>query len=666
MTSDDWKRVEELFDEALEKREEDRTQWLELECDDPLIRAEVIDMLAGHAMDGGVLEEEAQDFASDLILRGIEEEEAVHRKRVGSYKLVREIGAGGMGKVFLGVRDDGQFDQDVAVKLLRPGLVTEQINKRFLAERQILAGFRHPNIARLYDGGVLDDGTPYFIMEYVEGSTITEYCVENGLTLDRRLELFLQVCDAVAHAHQKLVVHRDLKPSNIMVTKAGRVKLLDFGIAKLLDSSDGSEQVAVTQTGLHLLTPEYASPEQINGELISTSSDVYQLGVILYEMLAEQRPYRFESRALSEITRVVLEQEPARPSTLFKKDSAVISAPQSPRRWMHRLRGDLDAITLTALRKDPSARYASVDQLSADVRRYKDGQPVQARERSVGYRARKFVRRYRWQVAVAFVIAVYAVTVTVQQASTARERDRAERYANFMTSLFASPDPFGDQAKTDQRGITVQEFLDQALLRLDQELAADPVVHADLLTTIGQVYSGLGSDDKAAIQFEQALSINRVLYGDESAETIQTMRLLASSTSDRQVADSMFQTQLKLAYEVDGGSGLVTGRSLIGYGHFLVGEGRLEDADSLLAEAIVIGTEHGDENPEFRADAAYYAGQVSGTLGELDRADSLLTEAVEIRRETYGGDHPATGTAMTALAYIAKNKGEYDRAERLQ
>ena len=663
MTPDDWKRVEDLFDEALEVDGQERAEWLERSCADTIIRAEVVKMLEGNERAGDFLEAEAQDFASDLILDGIEPEK---RDSVGPYRLIEEIGSGGMGTVYRAERDDGQFQQTVAVKLLKSRSPTEQIGRRFLAERQILAGFRHPNIARLYDGGVLDDGTPYFVMEFVDGSSVTQYCADNRLSLEHRLEIFLQTCDAVVQAHQNLVVHRDLKPSNIMVTDAGRVKLLDFGIAKLLETSDGSVEAAMTQTGLHLLTPEYASPEQINGDPISTLSDVYQLGVILFQILTEQRPYNFETRALAEITRVVLEQDPARPSSVVGRDGSAISAAQSARRWSTHLRGDLDAIVMKALRKEPAERYGSVDQFGADIRRYLNGDPVHAREGSIGYRSKKFVRRYRWQVAAAVLIAVYAVTVTLQQASTARQRDRAEAFASFLTDLFASPDPFGEEASVDQSNVTVQEYLDQAVGRLDKDLEVDAALRGDLHRTIGEVYSGLGVGQKSVAQYERALEIAESVYGQDSRQAVEVMRLLAWTVDDLRQADSLFSLQLEYAADIDGGVGVITGRSLIGYGRHLQREGSLVEAERLFTRAVQIGETSSDADSEYQADAAYFLGKLKAALYELEAANALLTKSVEIREETLGASHPTTGIALAALAWVAKEMGEFDRAETLQ
>ena len=305
--------------------------------------------------------------------------------RIGAYRLVGEIGRGGMSTVYLAVRDDDQFQKQVAIKLIRRGMDTEDMLDRFRHERQILANLEHPYIARLLDGGTAPDGRPFLVMEYLQGEPLDGYCRNQGLNLRARCRLFLKICEAVSFAHRNLVVHRDLKPGNILVGADGAPKLLDFGVAKLLDAKTGSGQTA-TAVALRPMTPDYASPEQFRGEAITTAADVYSLGAILYELLTEQRPHRFSSYGLRELERAICETEPVRPSECAKLSKIP---------WRGQLRGDPDAIVAKALRKEPAQRYASVDHLAADLTRYLEGWPVQAHRGDVGYRARKFLRRNR-------------------------------------------------------------------------------------------------------------------------------------------------------------------------------------------------------------------------------------------------------------------------------
>src|SRR5262245_28756322 len=341
--------------------------------------------------------------------------------RVGPYRLIREIGRGGMGTVLLAVRSDDAFQKRVAIKVLRRGMDTDAIVGRFRHERQILASLEHPHIASLLDGGTTDDGLPYFVMEYVDGQLVTDYCDAKALDTTSRLELFRKICAAVQHAHQNLVIHRDIKPANVLVTSDGTPKLLDFGIAKLLNPDPGVQTLAATIAGSPLMTPEYASPEQVRGETVTTATDVYSLGVLLYELLTGRRPYDLPSRTPDEIQRVVCNSVPVRPSTVVTHAASSQSTRDRPEidsertrppdadRLRRRLAGDLDNIVLKALAKEPSRRYASVDQFSEDIHRHLTGLPVIARKDTLGYRTAKFIRRNRAGVAAAALVVLALV-----------------------------------------------------------------------------------------------------------------------------------------------------------------------------------------------------------------------------------------------------------------
>ena len=396
MSDPHWQRLQELFHQAVPLDPDQRAALLDRECaEDPELRVQVERLLSASDRAGGFIHEPA--IASPGVLPPDDEPSRVGR-RVGAYRLVRELGRGGMGAVYLAERDDGGFKQRVAIKLIKRGMDTDQVLARFRAERQILASLDHPNIARLLDGGTTDDGLPYFAMEYIEGRPIDAFCEAGQLAVEERLRLFLQVCDAVSYAHAQGVIHRDIKPLNTLVTAAGVPKLLDFGIAKVLH--DSPEEITATVTGLRLLTPDYASPEQVEGRQATASSDVYSLGVVLYELLTGRSPYRVTSRSPQEIVAAVSTAEPDRPST---------AATEPGRR---RLRGDLDTIALTALRKEPARRYPSVAALADDIRRHLGGRPIVARADHAGYRLGKFVRRQRAVLVTAALAIAGAVLVT--------------------------------------------------------------------------------------------------------------------------------------------------------------------------------------------------------------------------------------------------------------
>jgi serine/threonine protein kinase len=424
--SERWVRVKELFEATADLAPNERAILLNKECDgDTALRREVESLLDSDNQTDGFIEQPVIEIPRDLFPDA--QEEPLAGRQFGSYQIIREIGRGGLGAVYLAARADDEYRKEVAIKLVRRGLDTEDILRRFRNERQILAQLDHPNIARLIDGGTTDEGLPYFVMEYVNGEPIGAYCDAHVLTTTERLNLFRKVCAAVTYAHQNLVIHRDLKPSNILVASDGEPKLLDFGIAKLLGPEE--EALAQTMAGQQIMTPEYASPEQVKGERITTASDVYSLGVLLYELLTGQRPYRLKTRTAEEIARAITEQEPERPSTAVTRGDPIspVSAIRNPKF----LRGDLDNIVLMAMRKEPARRYASVAQFSDDIRRNLEGLPVIARKDTLRYRSEKFIQRHKVGVAAAVLITLSLIgglIATLWQAHRAtQQRDRAER-----------------------------------------------------------------------------------------------------------------------------------------------------------------------------------------------------------------------------------------------
>ncbi|HMB89835.1 MAG TPA: serine/threonine-protein kinase, partial [Rhodothermales bacterium] len=450
MATDPLDRFERLFKAAQMHPPGERTAFLDAACaDDPTLRQELESLLAADdeaeaeafmgtpaaSLTGGFSEGVAASPSHDTLIG----------QQVGAYMVRRRLGSGGMGDVYLAERSK-PFRSYVAIKIIRRGMDTREVLLRFEMERQILAALNHSHIARLLDGGMTDDGLPYFAMEYVEGEPITAYCDKNRLNVEERLHLFQVVCQAVQFAHQNLIIHRDLKPSNILVTKEGTVKLLDFGIAKLLNPGMSPVTMPVTRTELRLMTPEYASPEQVRGEPLTTASDEYSLGVILYELLTGHRPYRLTQRTQAEIIEAVCQQDPERPSTRVTKTEQIRRADGTTEeitpetvgslravpveRLRRRLKGDLDNIVLMALRKEPDRRYESAAALGQDLERYLAGQPVMAHRDTRSYRLRKFVQRHRVAVVAGIVVLVSLVGglgTTLWQASEARqERDRAQ------------------------------------------------------------------------------------------------------------------------------------------------------------------------------------------------------------------------------------------------
>ena len=495
MSEQRWRTIQSLFEGAVEQPRDERKAYVRQRCPtDADLRDEVLRLLDADEMGHALLDAPAVDLAATAPPPD------GTGTTIGPYRLRRRLGEGGMGAVFLAERDR-DFQQQVALKLVKRWMLSEELSRRFEAERQILASLDHPNIARLLDGGVTDDGQPYFTMEYVEGQPITTYCDERGLSIDARLRLFCTVCRAVQHAQQNLIIHRDLKPSNILVSSNGAVKLLDFGIAKVIDSAAGAEPRA--RTGVRLLTPGYGAPEQIRGQPVSTATDVFALGVVLYELLTGESPHAGSS--VTEIEAAVLETVPAKPSAA---DFALGPArPYSSRA----LRGDLDTICLTALRKESAERYPSASALLDDVVLFQQRRPIRARPLTLSYQWGKFIGRNRGRVvaALAAVIGV-ALLVGVYTVRLAQERDRAQleatkaaEVARFVTDLFAVSDPQRSLGAT----ITARELLDRGARRLDSELKDQPEVRAAMLSAIGRSYRGLGLFERATEFLEAARQI---------------------------------------------------------------------------------------------------------------------------------------------------------------
>src|SRR5229473_7054594 len=511
MTPERWQQVKGLLAPALELDPSKRTDYLDRACGtDASLREELERLLAAEGKAGpGFLSDPV--ILEELTLDLPHQEDAWVGRRLGSYQIVEEIGAGGMGEVYRAVRADDEYRKEVAVKLVRSGQDSNFVLNRFKNERQILAGLDHANIARLLDGGTTEEGVPYFVMELIEGQRIDEYFNAREPATTERLELFLGVCSAVQYAHQRLIIHRDIKPGNILVTSVGVPKLLDFGIAKILEPGETTNQPAQTISMIRLLTPDYASPEQIKNEPITTASDVYSLGVVLYELVTGRAPYHVATRTPHEMSRAVCEAEPEKPSAAVRHSSvpaddrkptpadALVGVPEgSPEKLSKRLRGDLDNIILMALRMEPQRRYASVEQFAQDIRRHLEHLPVSARKDTATYRTSKFIKRHKAGVAAAMVVTITllaALGVTLREARIARVNQlRAEKRFNDVRKLanslmFEVHDSIRElPGATAARKLIIeraQEYLDS----LAQESKSDPA----LLRELAAAYSRLAS-----------------------------------------------------------------------------------------------------------------------------------------------------------------------------
>jgi eukaryotic-like serine/threonine-protein kinase len=661
MTADagySWDEADRLFDQALELAPAERERWLAQRCaGDTALREQVEALLRADAVAEHFLQLDGWRLAEPLL----EPPEAAADRVIGPYRLKRELARGGMGVVYLAERADGQFEQRVALKLIKRGMDSDEIHRRFLAERQILARLSHPHIARLLDGGVSAEGQPFFAIEYVEGSTILDHCESRRMGPDDRLRLFLDVCDAVRYAHQNLVIHRDLKPSNILVTPDGQVKLLDFGIAKLL--ADGTDaETGLTRTGLRVMTPEYAAPEQVMGAAVTTATDVYALGALLYELVSGHRAHRLVTRSLAEVERVVCEVDPVPPS-------AAAPAPFRPA-----LRGDIDTITLTALQKRPDRRYATVEQLAGDVRRHLEGRPVAARPDTWRYRAAKFVGRHRIGVAAGAAIAlslVAGLVGTVWQARVAADRavtaaaeaakERAVRA--FLVQLFQASNPM----HTRGRDVTARELLDQGRRDLDTALAAQPSVRAQLLTVVATAYASLGLVRQADTLFDQAVTLGRSLPDDADEQVVEALtgwaaNLVVQANYGR--AEPLLREAIHRVRSRDSADPRAAA-PLRALGRVHTYTNRPAQAEALLREALAIDLHaHGAESWQ-AADGYDVLGFQLLRQGDVDGADSAISLALAIQRKLLGPDHPEQFWTMGSLAHVRRAQSNDAEAERL-
>src|SRR5918995_1811552 len=650
----DWPEVESLLDEVLELTPEERAPFLErVGARAPELRAEVERWLRATERGNGFLDQSGAEYVAPLV-SATEETGSSEGTRIGPYRITGVAGHGGMGMVYVAERDE-PYHQRVALKLVRGAVALgDHVVRRLIEERSILASLEHPHIARLVDGGVTDEGLPWFAMEYVEGEPIDQYCDKHNLQLQARLQLFLTVCDAVEFAHRNLVVHRDLKPSNILVTGTGEVKLLDFGIAKLL--AEGRSDVPLTETGLRLLTPEYASPEQIRGEPIAITSDVYSLGVLLYELLTGRRPYRLSGRNSLDIERAIL-QPPQRPSAI------VVDL-----RLGRRLRGDLDTIVLTALHAEPARRYPSVEQLATDLRRYLTGLPVTARPDRLAYRAGKFVRRHRLGVTAAGVIFLFFVggfAATLWQArEAAREAARSERVIEFLVSLFQEAGP--EQARG--REVTARELLNRGERRLDSLLVQEPDLRARLLGVLGVIHTELGLYGGADSLLARAVALTRQSRGDQSPELAAQLADWAEALSELakfEAADSAARKALAIRRRSFGPEDSTVAATLRLLGGIARRLGRNDSAKAFYREALTIDRQRYGDGHLVVAQDLNDLGVVLQQSGNLPAAESAAVAALNIRRKLLDSAHPSVLVALHNLGVVRQRQGDYKEAERL-
>jgi len=672
-----WAHVDALFEAALALPADVRPAFLDAQCaTDPACRADVEELLCLATEPSPLLQ--PATLAPEL-LRAVLAQTALPARgnltideRVGVWRVLREIGRGGMGTVYLVERADGQFQQMGALKLVRATAAAEEIAQRLRRERRILASLTHANIARLLDGGQTEDGRPYLVMEYVEGCRVDRYCDDERLTIDQRLDLFLRVCSGVQHAHRNLVVHRDIKPSNIVVAADGDVKLLDFGIARLLTATDRGED-AVTEPIMRILTPEYASPEQVRGEPVAIASDVYQLGLLLYELLTGHKAQTMSGTSAAEMEQAICAAIPLRPSAQVAAAAPTVATARrlSPSALVRKLSGDLDTIVLCALRKEPDRRYASVDELFADVQRYRTGLPVRAQIDSYGYRTRKFVARRRtaliWSAALLAVAATALPTVVSQRLRTAREAARAEQVEKLLADMFAFASP-----RILTQPPTAAHYVDHAASLVRSELEREPLSQSRLLMSIGQVYNSLGHYEASIGVITQSLTLRGALFGHDSTEVARGLEWLGMSehyAGRYNEAEASFREALRIHRMRSGSNDPNTISTMVEFGDLLHTRSRLLEAEQLLREAVgplrTAEVTTRAENPldESLPRALLYLANVLRDRGLLDESAALFRDAISGFRQIHGEADAQVAVSQSYFARLLVMRSEFQEAE---
>jgi non-specific serine/threonine protein kinase/serine/threonine-protein kinase len=673
-TPEQWSRIKEVVGAALERGPEERNAFLDQACSqNAALRAEVDSLLAAHAEADALFVSEHPDANPISCVAGAP-------RSIGPYQLIRELGAGGMGQVWLAEQTE-PVHRRIALKLIKAGMYDQAAVQRFRAERQSLAIMEHPAIAKVFDAGSTMEGQPYLAMEYVDGLPITDYCDQKRLAIRERLKLFLQVCDGVQHAHQKAIIHRDLKPSNILVVEVNgkpMARIIDFGLAKAATPTTAGQSF-FTRAGTFLGTPGYMSPEQADPESIDvdTRADVYSLGVVLYELLTGLLPFdttQWKTQNLEEILRQLRETDPPCPSIKVRLDRDTSNARAGARGselpvLSTMLKGDLDWVTMKALEKDRERRYGTVAELEADIENYLENRPVAARPASSGYRLRKYVRRHQVGVGVTagvfVLLAAFAATEAVQLRRTAHERDRADRITDFMKSMFEVSDPGEARGNT----ITAREILDKASGNISAGLAKDPEAQAQMMEVMGEVYDSLGLYRRAEALFTQAVETQRRVLGPSAVETLKSMRYLAwvlheegrDSDAEKLDRDALARYRHALGAEHHGTLAAMSDLASILWAQF-----RYEEAETLQRETFEIQSRVlGPENEDTLTSMNNLANTLSYER-KYAEAEALRRKALDVQRRVLGREYPDTLRSMTNLADTLYLEGHYSDAENME
>lgn len=683
-----WDRLQELFTQAVDLPADRRAAFIEEQTSgDSALRKELLELVECDSGKSTGPLTNALGAALDKTTR--DRRRAVLGRVVSNYKLVSVLGHGGTGTVYLAERADRQYSAQVAVKIIDTATIHGDLGQRFRAERQILASLNHPNIARLIDAGETEEAQPYLVMEYVHGAPLDQYSDHERLNVRARLQLFLEICSAVQYAHQNLIVHRDLKPANILVTAEGAPKLLDFGIAKLLDVGDAAAVLALTRMNDRLLTPEYASPEQILGRQVTTASDVYALGVVLYELLTGLRPYTVPASASQlELERSICIADPMRPSSAIRRAAAAqdsgarnqIAAVAAARgtsveKLQRKLLGDIDAIVMRALRKEPQHRYGSVEQLAADIRRYLNREPVQARQGNWVYYSNRFVHRHAFGVSAGAAFAVFltafAIAMSIQTQRVAAERDRAtiegnraEMVSDFMLDVFGASDPFVSQGKE----ITARQLLDKAAARIRGDLGQHPEVRARLMETMGRAYRRQNEFEQAIAFLQEAVHLRKQLHDVDASKTTTVLTELALAfhqSGDFEAADRTIRQAMRLSEQRLTTHSKEYGQMLTSLGRVKHQMGDLASARKFLEQSLTLNRSLLGPNDPVIAEILQSLSNLYMWENEWEAAERAAREAHAGYSQSYPERHPDRVLSQTTLADVLLARNKIDEAEPL-
>ncbi len=671
MTAELLERCRELLPRVLDLEPSARQAFLDRACSgDSALRAELDELLEADCDFLDTLDEPVFE-----LLKG-DDEEAQERDRIGPYEILRELGRGGSGVVYLAARVDGEFRREVAVKVLRRGLETAELARRFRVERQILAGLRHPNIAVLFGGGSTEDQRPYLVLEPIDGEPITKYCENQDLGLDQKLELFLKVCSAVQYAHQRLVIHRDLKPSNILVDRRGEPRLLDFGIAKILDHPDAESEPA-TATGLHPMTPEYASPEQFSGGPITTATDIYGLGLVLYELLTGTRPFSLRNPRDFAHRRQLDDAEPTPPSSAARRrdreDAPETQELQEETRQKRaqqlatRLKGDLDIIVMKALRQEPAERYPSVEHLADDLKCHLQGLPIKARRPTLRYRFEKLVRRHPGAsaavLALLLVVGLYLLEREARSRQVAEAASRVEETARVLAEMVL----VSESQAMESRVRLPREVLDRGLEAL-AELSGSPRLRADLMATLGRGYMRLHYYEQGAPLVRAAYQLRLEVFGKADERIVESILDLASlevEGSRFKRAETWYRRALALRQDRLGESDPEVASLRNAIAATLYDQGRCREAEPLYRSALEVERKLLGEKHHQVAAIANNLALVLLYQGKLAESEALLRDSLSVSLAEFRKNDGQVLAAKNNLALVLAARGKRREAEAL-